>query len=206
MHRLTRVSVTGNPYMAGILMCIYSCLLLIALCGTAHAADCTLDQLLSSLSQVKSARANFVEKKYISTLDAPIQSSGEMLYTAPDRLEKRTLKPKPELMLLERDTLTLERGRKKYTMRLDDSPELAALIESIRGTLAGDRRALENNYVVALQGSQANWTLQLTPTDSRALQQVRHIRLRGANDAILEIEVSQADGDRSVTTVEKIKP
>lgn len=179
---------------------------LVAICSTGHAADWTLDQLLSSLSQVKSARVNFVEKKYISTLDAPVESSGEMLYTAPNRLEKRTLKPKPELMLLDHDTVTLERGRKKYAMQLADSPELAALIESVRGTLAGDRRALENNYVVALQGAQANWTLQLTPTDSRALQQVKRIRLRGAGDAILEIEVALADGDRSITTIEKPKP
>jgi outer membrane lipoprotein-sorting protein len=185
---------------------LLACLCLAVICSAGHAADWTLDQLLSNLSQVKSAKANFVEKKYISTLNAPIESSGEMLYTAPDRLEKRTLKPKPELMLLDGDTLTLERGRKKYTMQLGDSPELAALIESVRGTLAGDRRALENNYVVALQGTQASWTLQLTPTDSRALQQVKRIRLRGTNDAILEIEVLQADGDRSVTTIEKTKP
>lgn len=191
---------------ANLLRSLLAAICLAALCSTGHAAGWTLDQLLANLSQVKSARANFVEKKYISTLDAPVESSGEMLYTAPDRLEKRTLKPKPELMLLDGDTLTLERGRKKYAMQLADSPELAALIESVRGTLAGDRRALENNYVVALQGTQTDWTLQLTPTDSRALQQVKRIRLRGANDAILEIEVLQSDGDRSVTTIEKAKP
>jgi outer membrane lipoprotein-sorting protein len=175
-------------------------------CGTAHAADWSLDQLLTGLSQVKSAKANFTEKKYISTLNAPVESSGEMIYTAPDRLEKRTLKPKPELMLLDQDTLTLERGRKKYTMQLGDTPELAALIESVRGTLAGDRKALESNYTVTLQGAQSNWTLQLIPLNAKALQQVKQIRLRGANDDILEIEVLQSDGDRSITTIEKIKP
>jgi outer membrane lipoprotein-sorting protein len=175
-------------------------------CGTGNAADWSLDQLLTGLSQVKSAKADFTEKKYISTLNAPVESSGEMIYTAPDRLEKRTLKPKPELMLLEQDTLTLERGRKKYTVQLGDSPELAALIESVRGTLAGDRKALEKNYAVTLQGTQSNWTLQLIPLNSKALQQVKQIRLRGNNDDILEIEVMQSDGDRSITMIEKIKP
>jgi outer membrane lipoprotein-sorting protein len=175
-------------------------------CSTGNAADWSLEQLLSSLSHVKSAKANFTEKKYISTLNAPVESSGEMVYTAPDRLEKRTLKPKPELMLLDQDTLTLERGRKKYTLQLGDSPELAALIESVRGTLAGDRKALESNYTVTLQGTQPNWILQLIPVNPKALQQVKQIRLRGANDDILEIEVLQSDGDRSITTIEKIKP
>lgn len=175
-------------------------------CNTGHAADWSLEKLLSGLSQVKSAQATFTEKKYISTLNAPVESSGEMIYTAPDRLEKRTLKPKPEMMLLDQDTLTLERGRKKYTLQLGDSPELAALIESVRGTLAGDREALEKNYTVTLQGTQSNWTLQLIPLDQKALQQVKQIRLRGTNDDILEIDVLQSDGDRSITTIEKIKP
>ncbi len=202
MHRTTQTGSGPTHYLTILLACIF----MFAVNGTARAADWTLDQLLSSLSQVKTAKATFIEKKYISTLDTPVESSGEMLYTAPDRLEKRTLKPKPELMLLDRDTLTLERGRKKYTMQLGDSPELAALIESIRGTLAGDRKALENNYVVALQGVRTNWTLQLTPTDFAAQQKVKQISLRGTNDLIKEIEVMQADGDRSVTTIEAVKP
>lgn len=202
MHRTTQAKSGPTRYAASLLACIF----IFAVNGPVHAADWTLDQLLSSLSQVKTARATFVEKKYISTLDAPVESSGEMLYTAPDRLEKRTLKPKPESMLLDRDTLTLERGRKKYSMQLSDSPELAALIESIRGTLAGDRKALENSYLVTLQGGRANWTLQLTPTDLAAQQKVKQISLRGANELIKEIEVMQADGDRSVTTIEALKP
>lgn len=195
----TESALTHNPAI------LLACLFLFAV-NAARAADWTLDQLLSNLSQVQTAKATFIEKKYISTLDTPVESSGEMLYTAPDRLEKRTLKPKPELMLLDRDTLTLERGRKKYTMQLGDSPELAALIESIRGTLAGDRKALEHNYAVALLGVRANWTLQLTPTDFKAQQKVKQINLRGANELIKEIEVMQADGDRSVTTIEAVKP
>jgi outer membrane lipoprotein-sorting protein len=175
-------------------------------CNVSNAADWTVDKLLSGLSQVKSAGATFTEKKYIATLDAPVDSSGELLYTAPDRLEKRTIRPKPESMLLDRNTLTLERGRKKYVMQLDDAPELAALVESIRGTMAGDRKALERNFTVMLQGAQADWTLQLTPTDRKALQQVKQIRLRGVNDEVQEIEVLQTDGDRSVTTIQKRQP
>ena len=174
--------------------------------GTSYAADWTMDQLMAALAQAKPAKVNFIEKKYISTLDSPIESSGEMLYTPPDRLEKRTFKPKPERMLLDRNTLTLERGRNKYAMQIDDTPELAALIESIRATLAGDRRSLELNYVVALQGSREHWTLLLTPSNFQALQKVKRIRLSGSNDEVKEIEVLQADGDRSVTTIEKTKP
>lgn len=175
-------------------------------CSAGHAADWTMDQLMTALAQAKPVKVNFVEKKYISTLDRPLESSGEMIYTPPDRLEKRTLKPKPERMLLDHDTLLLERGRNKYSMQIDDTPELSALIESVRATLAGDRRSLELNYIVALQGPRENWTLSLTPSNLQAREKVKRIRLSGANDEVREIEVLQADGDRSVTTIEKIKP
>ena len=171
-----------------------------------HAADITMEQLMTGLAQAKPAKVNFTEKKYIATLDRPIESSGEMLFTPPDKLEKRTFKPKPEVMTLNRDSLVLERGKNKYAMQLGDSPELAALIESIRATLAGDRRTLELNFIVALQGTRENWTMMLTPSNLDARQKVKRIRLAGNNFEVREIEVLQGDGDRSVTTIEKIKP
>ncbi|WP_353155682.1 LolA-related protein [Herminiimonas fonticola] len=171
-----------------------------------HAANITMDQLMAGLAQAKPAKVNFTEKKYIAQLDRPVESSGEMLFTPPDRLEKRTFKPKPERMVLDRDTLVLERGKNKYTMQLGDSPELAALIESIRATLAGDRRSLEFNFIVALQGPRENWSMTLTPSNNEAQQKVKRIRLSGSNSEVREIEVLQGDGDRSVTTIEKIKP
>jgi hypothetical protein len=96
--------------------------------------------------------ARFVEKKSIAILDKPVESSGELFYTAPDYLEKRTIKPKPESMILDRDTLLIERGRQKHALQLQDYPELAAFIDSIRGTLAGDRKAL-NALRMSLDGT-----------------------------------------------------
>ena len=200
MHESSAVK--NRPFLA----CIATGLLLTLACSTGYAADWTMDQLMSALAHAKPGKARFVEKKYISTLDQPVESSGEMLYTPPDRLEKRTLKPKPESMVLERDRLVLERGRNKYSMQLDDMPEIAALIESVRATLAGDRRVIELNYVAALQGTRERWTLSLVPSNLQALQKVKRIILSGANDEVKQVEVLQADGDRSVTTIEKIKP
>jgi len=46
------------------------------------------------LAQSRSAHASFVETKSIAMLDKPVISSGELFYTAPDHLEKRTLNPR----------------------------------------------------------------------------------------------------------------
>jgi outer membrane lipoprotein-sorting protein len=177
---------------------------LIALCLPVAAAGWSLDQLMASLAQTKTAKAKFHEMKYLRALETSVESTGELLYVAPDKLVKRTIKPRPELMQLDGDTLTLERGKRKFTMQVQDAPELAALIESMRGTLAGDRAALERNFTVALTGSRERWTLSLTPINAKALQMIRDIEVSGNKGEIQVIEVLQSNGDRSVTAVEKM--
>lgn len=176
------------------------------LCSPAHAAwDMT--QLMQGLAQNKSGRASFVEKKYIAMLEQPVESSGELLYTAPDRLEKRTLKPKPESLLIEGTSLTVERGQRRMQLRLQDYPELAAFTESIRGTLAGDIAALRRVYNLELEGSEERWTLVLRPMETRMLQVVQRIRIGGSQAEVKSIEIEQTDKDRSVMTITPlIKP
>ncbi len=169
-----------------------------------HAAGLDIDQLMQGLAQVRNGQASFVEKKYIAMLDKPVESSGELFYSAPDRLEKRTLKPKPESMILEGDTLVIERGRQKHSLQLQDYPELAAVIDSIRGILAGDRKALERSYRLSLEGSVERWTLQLLPIDEKMQMVIRRISIAGAHNAVSSIEISRTDGDRSLMLIEKL--
>ena len=169
-----------------------------------HAATWDIDQLMRGLAQTRSAQARLVEKKSIAMLELPIESSGELFYSAPDRLEKRTIKPKAENMLVEGDSLRIERGRQKYRLQLQDYPELAAFIDSIRGTLAGDRKALERSYQLSLEGGATNWTLQLVPNDTRMQQVITHIRIAGVHNEVRSIEIKQADGDSSQMRIEKL--
>lgn len=167
------------------------------------AGEWDLAQLMELLSHNKSSEARFVERKYIALLDQPVESSGELSYVAPDRLEKRTLKPKPESMVLEGGMLTLERGGRKRSLPLADYPEVGAFVESIRGTLAGDREALQRAYGLALEGDAAQWTLTLTPSEPRMAQIVQKIRIGGSRGEVSSIEILQADGDRSLMSIQK---
>jgi len=169
-----------------------------------HAADWDIDQLMRGLAQIRSGQASFVEKKSIAMLDKPVESSGELFYSAPDHLEKRTLKPKAESMTVDAGTLAIDRGSKKYRLQLQDYPEIAAFIDSIRGTLAGDRKALERNYRLSLDGVAERWTLQLLPTDEKMLAVVKRIRIAGMRDVVRSIEITQADGDSSLMLIEKL--
>ena len=179
------------------------CLFYLALfCATsAHAAEWTLDDLMQKLAETRSAHASFVEKKSIAMLEQPVESSGELFYTAPDRLEKRTLQPNPEVMRLEGGTLIVEQGRKKHVLRLERYPEIAAFITSIRGTLAGDRAALEQNFALSLAGDEQDWTLELEPTVDNIKKILARMRIAGSGGTLRSIAIDQADGDSSFMTI-----
>jgi hypothetical protein len=179
---------------------IASTLMLFA--NVAQAADLGVPELMQMLGQQKSGKATFVEKKYIAMLDGPLESSGELSFTAPDHLEKRTLKPKPEALVLDGDKLVVERSNgRKMTVSLADRPEVSAFVESIRATLAGDRSALEHFYTLALNGSAEQWQLVLTPTQPRMLKVISQIRMSGTHAAVKTIEFLQADGDHSEMSI-----
>lgn len=163
-----------------------------------------LGQLMDELARHKGGRAKFVEKKYISLLDKPVVSTGEMTYTAPDRLEKRTLTPKPELLLLDKDMLSIERDKQKLSINLGNQPEALAFIDSIRGTLTGNRAALEKNYALHLAGSSDKWVLTLLPSEQKIAALVQRITVSGSKNQIRSIEYLQADGDRSVLSIDPI--
>lgn len=174
-------------------------MLLVAPISNAEGWD--IDQLMQSLAATRSGHASFVEKKSIAILDKPITSSGELFYSAPDRLEKRTLKPKAESMLLDKDTLTIEQRGKKHVLSLQSYPEVAAFIDSIRGTLAGDRKALERAYQLSIEGDEQNWNLALLPIADKMKKVVSKINIAGSGNALRTIEIKQADGDSSVMTI-----
>ena len=162
-----------------------------------------IGRLMEMLAQNKGGTATFTEKKYLAMLDAPLESSGELLYLAPNRVEKRTLKPKPESLVLDGHTLIMARGSKKRTVQLQDYPQIAVFVESIRGTLAGDRHALEQQYQLQLDGTAARWTLRLSPKDKHMTDFVSEIHVRGDHGEVRSIEIVQTDGDRSVMDIVK---
>jgi len=161
---------------------------------------------MQGLAQQRGGKVAFSEKKYIALLDRPVESSGELVYQPPARLEKRTLKPNVESLVLDRDMLVVERGKQKYTLQLQQYPEITAIVDSIRSTLAGDLKALERQYRVDLEGDPERWTLTLLPSDARIATIVHRIRISGTRDELREIEMLQADGDRSVMNIHRDAP
>ena len=166
-------------------------------------ATWNVETLMQQLSEVKQSQARFVERKYLKVLKAPLELSGTLTYTKPGRLEKRTLKPKPETLTVADDQLTLENPARneRRVLKLRDYPVLWGFVESIRATLGGDIKALERFYRVELEGNAAKWQLYLVPRDRKMNEVISLIRIDGSQARLDTIEVQEARGDRSVMKI-----
>ena len=187
-------------------LCIAGCAAANASTGPAespstNSARGDLDEVMRLLSMRQHGRVEFVEQHFLAVLNHPIESSGEMRYDAPDRLEKRTLLPRPENLALAGGTLTMERGGHTRVVDLHRYPQIQPFVESIRATLAGDRAALERVFHVEFAGSVGQWSLTLSPLDRQLAKSVAEVRIDGARDELLRVEIRQADGDRSLMTL-----
>lgn len=148
-----------------------------------------------------SANARFVEHRYLHVLKKPLAVSGTLAYTAPGRLVKDTLDPKPEHVVIDGDALTVERDNKTETLQLADYPQIGAFIEGIRATLAGDLAALDRVYTVRLDGGAEAWQLRLEPRDPKMQAIVQAIVISGSRARIERIDTQESDGDRSEMTI-----
>jgi hypothetical protein len=172
----------------------------LGLCGSVFGTS-ELDEVMRLLAARQHGRVEFVEQHFLHILDHPIESSGELRYDAPDRLEKRTLKPRAETLLLAGGVLTVERASGRRVVDLRAYPQIQPFVESIRATLAGDRTSLERLFHLEFAGSLGRWTITLVPLDSNVKRSVAQVRIDGMRDQLLKVEIRQPDGDRSLMTL-----
>ncbi|HSC96230.1 MAG TPA: outer membrane lipoprotein carrier protein LolA [Burkholderiales bacterium] len=174
----------------------------------AAAADWGVEQLMQALAAVKSSKARFVERKHMAILNAPLESSGTLIYIAPARLEKHTLAPRPESLVLDGEDITIASAEpsQRRMLNLQDYPLIRAFVESIRSTLAGDLPTLTRFYEVELVGSERKWRLTLKPSEPEMQEVVREIRISGESGSISAIETVETNGDRSVMTITGTDP
>lgn len=160
-------------------------------------------QLMATLAQAPSHESRFTEKKTLSILKEPAESSGILSYRRPDRLEKHVLQPKDEAVIVEGDEITWKdaAGRSR-SMRLRSNATLAALAESMRATLAGDLPTLQKYFSVKLEGNEKQWALALTPIDDGMLRRVKNLRIAGSTNQVDTVDVLEANGDRSLMTLQ----
>ena len=179
---------------------------LLLLVGALQAADAPawdFAQLMAQLAQVQTSSARYSEVRHIAVLQKPLVLSGALHYVRPSQIEKHQILPFREVIRVNGQQLTVERDGKTRSITLHDVPLIAALVESLRSTLAGDGTELERLYAVNVEGAKQRWTLKLTPREVEVAGIVRSISISGSGSRISRIEILEPGGDSSVMTIEE---
>lgn len=165
--------------------------------AAAAAQPAPLEALMRAMRAVPERRDAFTEERAIPELDLPLPSTGVLLWRAPDRLEKHTTSPMNERLSVEGNRLIYERADRgvRREFGLDDQPEMRALVEAVRATLAGDSAALSRHYEIGFHGDPgAEWRLALTPLSARVRAAVQRIVLSGRGAQILAVDTEGGGG------------
>lgn len=179
--------------------------LLIGSSGPAFAAAAfDLAQLTQLLAQRRSGDATFVEKREVAVLDRTVMTSGRLSFQAPDTFVRENLRPLREKVAVSGNTMTMSRGDRTRSVALDSIPEAAVVIEAIRGTLTGNRDALQRLFETSVAGNADRWSLELVPRDAKLRAQVATVRVSGRQSEVREVTVTLPDGDRSTMTIEPL--
>jgi outer membrane lipoprotein-sorting protein len=187
--------------MKKIAACLWA--LLMAFSASAQTRNIDMPALMTLFASSQHIKADFIERKFLQILDLPVESGGELVFKAPGRLEKRTQKPRPETLIIDGNSVSIERGSFKRTLPLDEFADMASMVRSLTATFRGDQASLEQFFRWKLSGPPHRWELVLTPKTSKLFITLKEIRLSGDLGYVHTVETALTDGDRSLMTLSR---
>ena len=166
---------------------------------TLNAAELDLDALLARLARPAPDTTTFVEVRYSSLLETPIVVSGRLEHRQDGSLVRRVESPYEEVTELQGENVSVERaGAKPRRFSLDRAPELRGMLASFGALLKGDRAMLDRYFVVAAQGTEARWTITLSPRDAKLKRHLAAIVVNGGGDRPRCFTLEEPDRDESL--------
>jgi hypothetical protein len=169
----------------------------LAMCVCGGACAIELEDVLRGLRGVAERHGTFEETKRMVLLNGPLVRKGTLDYVRPDRLTMRVDSPYYEKLDIAGDTLTLERRSGVSKVALASQPQLAAWVESLRATLAGDAKALTAHFDVRIEGAIGDWRMTLVPRDAALASVVSRVSIVGRDAEVVRFELDEVKGDSS---------
>lgn len=170
------------------------------------AQPATVAELLTRFSQIQGLRAHYVEEKRIALLKRPLRSEGSVAFAAPALLVRRTEKPEPATLLLDKEVLTVADASGQRRIELSESAIVKHFVLTFVNVLHGDRAALERAYSLAYEPKPGGWTLTLTPKAPELRRFVARAVLEGRGVSVERMTLEEENGDVTQMTFSEVDP
>jgi Outer membrane lipoprotein carrier protein LolA-like len=172
---------------------------------TAHAL--TLPELERALVRQPPHSMPFAEYRFSRLMKRAATASGTLEYRAVDSWVRIVETPNPERSEIDQDQIRVRRGDgAERRMSLSRAPQLRLLLDCLRALLEGRISRLGDEFQVVLAGGDAGWALRIKPLDARLAKSVARIDVYGSGDSMRCMEVTEPDGDASITLLGPRQP
>jgi hypothetical protein len=175
-------------------------LVLAARGARAAAPSLTLEELLARMSSTRGVVAEFHERRQIALLDQPLESTGTVYFAPPGRFSRVTRTPAATRLVLDGARMEFEDATGASAVDLAANPVARQFAENMVALWSGDRARLEKLYKLGFRADRARWELVLVPRSQTLARFVEKLALRGDGAEMRELELVEADGDRTLTT------
>ena len=180
-------------------------LIAVALAATATGAMATpglAESLLAGMAKTPPVSTPFVLVSYRGVLDRPLVVSGNLRWLGGDRMERDIAKPFKETAKIADGTITVQRGSGEVQRTpLARAPQAGAMLAGFRALLGGDVSALQKDFALSAQGSEARWVITLAPRTDALKRQLTSLVIDGRDHEPRCLTMTDANGDSSITLV-----
>lgn len=160
------------------------------------------ESLLAGMAKTPPVSTPFVLVSYRGVLDRPLVVSGNLRWLGGDHMERDIAKPFRETAKIADGTITMQRGDGEVQrMPLARAPQAGVMLAGFRALLGGDVSALQKDFTLSAQGSQAHWVITLTPRGDALKRQLTSLVIDGRDHEPRCLTMTDANGDSSITLV-----
>ncbi len=162
-------------------------------------------RLLALFRQTSTLRAHFREEKRLAILAVPLVSSGDVYFSAPDRLVREVTDPAPSTVVIDGDHISFREGGYVQALPLAQSPIARSFVDSLLEILSGDLSGLARTYALRLAGqARGNWSLALSPRSVPLSNWLESIDLSGHGATVDRMAIREKSGDETLTTFSSV--
>jgi len=164
----------------------------------------TLETLMARMAATSGVRARFRERKEVALLSRPLESEGVLFFVPPRRLARFTTAPTEQAFVIDGERLSFHDAAGGDRVDLSRNAVARTVVENFVVLFGGDLAALRARYETQFAADGPRWRLGLVPRDARVRAVLSRVDLAGEGPKLLEMAVSEAEGDRTVTTFPEV--
>ncbi len=168
-------------------------------------APTELEALMEFFAGSGDVRAHFQESRHLSILTDPIETTGTLYFSPPDRLARHVTRPGRSSVVVEAGRVLFGDETGQRVFDFDTSEVARALVGNLMVVFRGDLESLRARYSISFDSDGENWTLDLEPR-SRALRGIiERIRFTGQGRKLTAMETRESNGDRTIMRFSEVE-